>query len=1095
MADNKIESRLMSEIGVTGLDEYSGYVKEQWVTDLLTNEKRIKIWDEISRLDPTGSAMMMVSTMFMREAEWDILPASDDDADVEQAQFVKENLTTMTKSFSETMSDIVYFLAYGFFDVELVYERRDDGRIYWRKWAPRHPTTLLHWDLDENGGLQGMVQISNSSRKMGPPYIPIEKMLHFTTTGAGKNSPEGRALDPNTPIVTPDGWRKIDDLRPGNKVFDEKGRIRYVIGRKDWENRPCYKVTFDTGVEIIADESHKWYTENARERAYHKRGRVRTTKQIAKTVKKPHGKKNGKQYYINNHAIPWAESLDYPHMELVVEPYLLGQWLGDGHSNGGIVTSHVQDVPETVAIFESYGYDTRVSRNGLRGGKGRMIRIYKVSWKLNAIGVLNNKHIPRRYLMSSRKQRLELLQGLMDSDGTVDRWGRCEFTNTNRNLAYGAAELIRSLGGDARITTKERDGCQITYKVKFTPHNFVPFKLSRKIERCKDVRARTNHYITKVERVPPRRTVCIQTDGPSHLFLAGEGMIPTHNSIFEGAYTSWFFAKNLKIEEAIVIERMSGTPVMGMPDGATTDSDSTSDLSRAKKIVRNIKLGDDMGLTEPFGWSFRYEMPKGSPPISPGETITRHQRDMARTIMADFLMLGGGDQGSWAMHADKSALFIKAVNGFLQQVASVINRHGIPRLMKLNGHEGAMPEIHFVPIAKLDVEGYANIVARLLDAGGITYDLETEQATRRRIGLPEIQEPGLLLKANQPVESDKEPIEPPKEEEFGDAKFYRYTYNGVTCRATRRRSSSRDDKAWMRTVKYKDKERLVHYADPDMPMRRTNKEARKNFLSRHSCSTKKDPFAAGFWSCYDWANPSEDSEEVNFADVPYEFPLTYDQAIELVDKLGQALMADYDQSIQFLLEQLKQGLLEDNAELVEEMLMMLSERMRMRLREAAFLVWTLTTGREPDRQALDKISRNLNRAYMYIEEKLVPDIRRKIGVAMNENTQAPLDVLKDVVGASLRSLKYRVSMYSGEIYKLYQNDAIPATLPNDVVQEKLVTQGDGRVCDECEGDAEMGWVPVGVLKPIGERICLSACRCNKVRKRSNGRILRGPYTG
>lgn len=85
----------------------------------------------------------------------------------------------------------------------------------------------------------------------------------------------------------------------------------------------------------------------------------------------------------------------------------------------------------------------------------------------------------------------------------------------------------------------------------------------------------------------------------------------------------------------------------------------------------------------------------------------------------------------------------------------------------------------------------------------------------------------------------------------------RYTYNGVTVRATGRRSSDRDDKAWQRTVRHNGREVTVHYADPDMPMRRTNDAARANFLRRHNCGDKTDPTAPGFWSCYDWANPAE----------------------------------------------------------------------------------------------------------------------------------------------------------------------------------------------------------------------------------------------
>jgi len=93
--------------------------------------------------------------------------------------------------------------------------------------------------------------------------------------------------------------------------------------------------------------------------------------------------------------------------------------------------------------------------------------------------------------------------------------------------------------------------------------------------------------------------------------------------------------------------------------------------------------------------------------------------------------------------------------------------------------------------------------------------------------------------------------------------FFRYTYNGVTVRATRRRSSSRDDKKYMRTVRRGEQERLVHYGDPNLPMQRDNPERRENFLSRHSCGEKKDPFKPGFWACYDWASTDEKSVDMS----------------------------------------------------------------------------------------------------------------------------------------------------------------------------------------------------------------------------------------
>ena len=85
----------------------------------------------------------------------------------------------------------------------------------------------------------------------------------------------------------------------------------------------------------------------------------------------------------------------------------------------------------------------------------------------------------------------------------------------------------------------------------------------------------------------------------------------------------------------------------------------------------------------------------------------------------------------------------------------------------------------------------------------------------------------------------------------------RYTYNGVTATATRRRPSSRADKKYMRTVTVGDRTRLVHYGDPNLEMRRDDPERRRNFLARHNCSGKRDPFAPGFWACLDWQRTNE----------------------------------------------------------------------------------------------------------------------------------------------------------------------------------------------------------------------------------------------
>lgn len=112
----------------------------------------------------------------------------------------------------------------------------------------------------------------------------------------------------------------------------------------------------------------------------------------------------------------------------------------------------------------------------------------------------------------------------------------------------------------------------------------------------------------------------------------------------------------------------------------------------------------------------------------------------------------------------------------------------------------------------------------------------------------------------------------------------RYTYNGVTATATRRRPSSRADKKYMRTVTVGDRTRLVHYGDPNLEMKRDDPERRRNFLARHNCSGKRDPFAPGFWTCIDWQRTNEKEltmpDEIDTVTLD---PRTHDAVVEKGD--------------------------------------------------------------------------------------------------------------------------------------------------------------------------------------------------------------------
>lgn len=159
--------------------------------------------------------------------------------------------------------------------------------------------------------------------------------------------------------------------------------------------------------------------------------------------------------------------------------------------------------------------------------------------RLRTIGVLGDKHIPAEYLRGSESQRRQLLAGLLDTDGTVTVSGSVQFSVTNRRLASDVAELVVSLGYRCQTATKRvrgrRESSSTAYTLNFTTDDDV-FALGRKARAHKERRvdvgtARSgSRFIVAARRVAAVPVRCVQVDNDSHMYLASEAMIPTHNS-------------------------------------------------------------------------------------------------------------------------------------------------------------------------------------------------------------------------------------------------------------------------------------------------------------------------------------------------------------------------------------------------------------------------------------------------------------------------------------------------------------------------------------------------------------------------------------
>jgi len=326
-----------------------------------------------------------------------------------------------------------------------------------------------------------------------------------------------KALADDTPIATPDGWCNIGDLEVGDEVFAPDGTTTVVTARRRWTDRPCYRVNSDDGHSIVADAQHEWpvrlcrkrpdvYKNHETEWLYERQDRI-------KDFRRP--------------AIPEYEALELPEANLPVGPYTLGVWLGDGSNYSGRATSAIEDQPFVRARIEKEGYVTTDHT------EERDFGILKLTSALKECDLLDNKRIPEEYFRASIQQRKALLQGLIDTDGTVsaEAYGQVTFVSTRKRLAKDVLSLVHTLGIKASLTEYEAelDGKDCGPKWYVTFHYEEAASLPRKRTDCHNGTRSPNRYID-FEKVENRDTVCISVAHESSRFLAGRALFVTHNS-------------------------------------------------------------------------------------------------------------------------------------------------------------------------------------------------------------------------------------------------------------------------------------------------------------------------------------------------------------------------------------------------------------------------------------------------------------------------------------------------------------------------------------------------------------------------------------
>ena len=397
-----------------------------------------------------------------------------------------------------------------------------------------------------------------------------------------------KALDIKTPIPSPDGTKTMGELKVGDRVYDEQGspcNVTAVTGHMQGKN--CFLIQFSDGSELVADEDHQWLVDDNMQCTFTKCRRIITTKEMANTYRTKQG---------NRYRIPLASAVTGVTKELPVPPYVLGAWLGDGHSHASIITQHETDSvlldffkedgmgttirsrtkTGTITFFFDFK-ENKINKNLCprghnkdilgRGEKGRCSECSRQKFRKNYYGEdgdpiiapvtvrdhlislkamrgrgKNNshykKHIPDIYLLADESQRWKLLQGLMDTDGTIHKKnGWVSFANINEKLIDGFVLLAASLGlKPSKHSYKIKGQSNKIYHVTFFPDDSRPvFRMNRKkkfLKSAKEIKLSqaNRRTIFLVEPIESRPVKCITVDSPSKLYLAGRNHIPTHNT-------------------------------------------------------------------------------------------------------------------------------------------------------------------------------------------------------------------------------------------------------------------------------------------------------------------------------------------------------------------------------------------------------------------------------------------------------------------------------------------------------------------------------------------------------------------------------------
>ena len=361
----------------------------------------------------------------------------------------------------------------------------------------------------------------------------------------------GKDVNVETPILTPDGWKKAKDIKVGDYLIGRDGNPTKVLNVFPQGILDKYEITFNDNTKTNCGIDHLWKVSKYIDRKNKEpKWQVLSLKELLNDgIVRKYGNKIKSKWKI-----PLTNPVNFKEQKHIIDPYILGALIGDGYICGQEV-EFIEDINNN---FISKKIKTLVSNkinfinctsknqtcNHFRFLKNTKQNIYRHEILRMGLNVKSGeKFIPKEYLFDSVNNRIKLLHGLMDTDGTSQVGNRINFCTTSKQLANNIIELIQSLGGMAWCHAYDRRGRirkyksknyitkSIDYIVTICLNNICPFSLPRKAKNWRPTKF--NKYIVNVKKISPAESVCFTVDNKEGLFLL-ENYIVTHNtSIYE----------------------------------------------------------------------------------------------------------------------------------------------------------------------------------------------------------------------------------------------------------------------------------------------------------------------------------------------------------------------------------------------------------------------------------------------------------------------------------------------------------------------------------------------------------------------------------